>query len=85
MRKKEKVQSLGIDYGYGLMNFRTIPLLMPKKYNVWGNAGSIGSFMFYHPAMGIYLIGNLNPFRYHRKCIKLMFKIIDILSKCDCS
>jgi len=77
--------SIGIDYGYGLMNFRTIPLLMPQKYNVWGNAGSIGSFMFYHPAMDIYLIGNLNQFRYHRRGIRLMFKMIDILSKCDCS
>ncbi|MBC2699872.1 MAG: serine hydrolase [ANME-2 cluster archaeon] len=77
--------SIGIDYGYGLMNFRTIPFLMPKKYNVWGNAGIIGSFMFYHPVMDIYLIGNLNQFTYHRKGIRLMFKIIDILSKCDCS
>lgn len=77
--------SIGIDYGYGLMNFRTIPLLMPKRYNVWGNVGSIGSFMFYHPATDIYLIGNLNQFRYHRRGIRLMFKIIDILSKCDCS
>ena len=75
--------SIGIDYGYGLMNFRTIPLLMPKKYNVWGNAGSIGSFMFYHSAMDIYLIGNLNQFRYARKGIGLMFKIINILSKCE--
>lgn len=77
--------SIGIDYGYGLMNFRTIPLLMTKKYNVWGNAGSIGSFMFYHPAMDIYLIGNLNQFRYHSKGIRLMFKMIDILSKCNSS
>ncbi len=68
---KEKVQSF--------------PLLMPKKYNVWGNAGSIGSFMFYHPAMDIHLIGNLNQFRYHGKGIRLMFKIINVLSKCDCS
>jgi len=77
--------SIGIDYGYGLMNFHTVPLLMPQKYNVWGNAGSIGSFMFYHPAMDIYLIGNLNQFRYAQKGIRLMFKIIDILSKCDSS
>ena len=61
--------------------FQSFPLLMPKKYNVWGNAGSVGSFMFYHPAMDIYLIGNLNQFRYHSKGIRLMFKIIDILSK----
>lgn len=39
---------IGIDYGYGLMSFKTIPVLMPKKYNVWGNSGSIGSFMFYN-------------------------------------
>ena len=73
--------SIGIDYGYGLINFRTIPLLMPQKYNVWGNAGSVGSFMFYHPVMDTYLIGNLNQFRYAQKGIRLMFKIIDILSK----
>jgi len=56
---------------------------MPQKYNVWENAGSVGSFMFYHPAMDIYLIGDLNQFRYAQKGIKLMFKMIDILSKCN--
>ncbi|GAJ19655.1 unnamed protein product, partial [marine sediment metagenome] len=40
-----------------------------------------GSFMFYHPAMDIYLIGNLNQFRYAQKGIRSMFKIINILSK----
>lgn len=74
---------MGIDYGYGLMSFKTIPILMPKKYNVWGNAGSIGSFMFYHPEMDSYIIGNLNQFGYPRKGIRLMFKVIDMLSKCD--
>lgn len=72
---------MGIDYGYGLMSFKTIPVLVPKKYHVWGNAGSIGSFMFYHPATDTYFIGNLNHFRYHRKGIRLMFKAIDILEK----
>lgn len=75
--------SIGIDYGYGLMNFKPIPLLMPKKYNLWGNAGSTGSFMFYHPELDIYLIGSLNQLRYHRKGIMMMLKMIDILSKCD--
>lgn len=74
---------IGIDYGYGLMNFTTVPLLMPQKYNVWGNAGSTGSFMFYHVATDSYLIGSLNQFRYHRKGIRLMLKIIDILLQCD--
>ena len=75
--------AIGIDYGYGLMNFKTIPLLMPKRYNVWGNAGSTGSFMFYHPEMDAYFIGSLNQFGYHSKGIRIMFKMIDILSKCD--
>lgn len=71
----------GIDYGYGLMNFKTVPVIMPKKYNVWGNAGSVGSFMFYHPEMDLYLIGTLNRFRYHRKGIRVMFKAVDIVRK----
>jgi CubicO group peptidase (beta-lactamase class C family) len=75
--------SIGIDYGYGLMNFKTIPVLMPRKYNVWGNAGSIGSFMFYHPEMDAYFIGSLNQFGYHSKGVRMMFKIINVLSKCD--
>lgn len=75
--------SIGIDYGYGLMNFKTIPLLMPRKYNVWGNAGITGSFMFYHPEMDAYFIGCLNQFEYHRKGVMLMFKMINILSKYD--
>lgn len=73
----------GIDYGYGLMNFKTVPILMPKKYNAWGNAGSTGTFMFYHPATDSYLIGGLNHIRYNRKGITLMLKIIDNLLKCD--
>lgn len=69
-------------YGYGLMHFKPAPLLMPKKYTAWGHAGASGSFMFYHPELDLYLIGSLNQFRYHRKGIMLMFKMIDILSKC---
>lgn len=70
-----------IEYGYGMMRFKTIPILMPKKFHVWGNAGITGSFMFYHPEMDAYLIGSLNQFRYHRKGIRLMFKMIHELSK----
>ena len=72
----------GIDYGYGIMNIKTIPVLMPKKYNSWGIAGSIGSFMFYHPETYAYLIGNLNQQGYHIKGVRIMLKIINILSKC---
>jgi len=70
---------IGIDYGYGLMSFKTIPILQPKKYSIWGNAGSIGSFMFYQPEKDIYFMGSLNQFRYHSKGIRLIFKMIDLI------
>ena len=73
--------SVGIDYGYGIMKIRRVPILMPARYNCWGNAGQTGAFMFYHPGLGVYLIGSLNQFRYHRKGIQLMLRIIDILIK----
>lgn len=72
---------IGIDYGFGIMNFKHIPLFMPKRYSVWGNAGSNGSFMFYHPELDAYFIGSLNHFKYQRKGIRLMFKMVDILLK----
>jgi D-alanyl-D-alanine carboxypeptidase len=77
--------SIGIDYGYGMMKFRTIPILMPRKFNCWGNAGSTGAFMFYHPGQDAYLIGSLNQFRYHSKGIRLMLRAIDTLIKNDYS
>ncbi|MBS4205863.1 hypothetical protein [Lederbergia citrea] len=37
---------VGIDYGYGIMQFKTVPLLTPKLFNVWGHAGGTGAYMF---------------------------------------
>lgn len=71
----------GIDYGYGMMRIRPFPLLMPAKYSCWGNAGSTGAFMFYHPVLDSYLIGSLNRFRYHQKGIQFMLGVIDMLYK----
>lgn len=73
----------GIEYGYGIMNIKTIPVFMPKKYNSWGNAGSTGSFLFYNLAMDACLIGSLNNQGYHVKGIRMMLKVIDRLSKYD--
>jgi D-alanyl-D-alanine carboxypeptidase len=73
---------IGIDYGYGFKQFRPIPLLMPRKFVSWGHAGFIGSFLFYHPKLDAYLIGNLNQCFYHRKGIMLMFRMINMLAKC---
>jgi len=72
---------LGIDYGYGVMNIKTVPILMPAKYNCWGNAGSTGSFLFYHPATDAYLIGSLNQFGYGQKGIRIMLQAAEKLLK----
>ncbi|MFF2753737.1 serine hydrolase domain-containing protein [Psychrobacillus sp. NPDC058041] len=79
--KFSSLDFLGIDYGYGLASFKIIPLIMPKKYRVFGNFGSTGTFMFYHPEMDIYFIGALNHFGYGRKGIKVMFKSLNIVLK----
>lgn len=71
----------GIDYGYGIMNIKTIPVLMPKKYNSWGNAGSTGTFLFYHPSTDSYVIGGLNEMTYGQKGIQFMLKVVDKLTK----
>jgi len=75
--------SIGIDYGYGMMKIRTVPIVMPAKFNCWGNAGSSGAFMFYHPGQDAYLIGSLNQFRYAPKSIRFMLRVIDTLIKSD--
>ena len=73
--------SIGIDYGYGLMNFTSIPIVFPKEYMMWGNAGSTGSYMFYNPQLDLYMIGSLNQFRYAQKGIRSLFSNIRLVSK----
>ncbi|WP_231638700.1 serine hydrolase [Paenibacillus sp. JCM 10914] len=73
---------IGIDYGYGVMQFITVPLLMPKVFNAWGHAGATGAFMFYHPQTEAYLIGTFNDASYERKGVRFMMKTIHKLSKC---
>lgn len=76
---------IGIDYGYGydgIMQFKTVPLLMPKIFNVWGHAGATGAYLFYHPMMDTYLIGTFNDFSYERKAVRFMLiKVISQLKK----
>ncbi|MGM0739619.1 MAG: serine hydrolase domain-containing protein, partial [Bacteroidota bacterium] len=50
----------GFDYGYGIWQVRTIPLLMPEKSKSWGVLGVRGTIMFYHPMLNAYLIGSFN-------------------------
>jgi D-alanyl-D-alanine carboxypeptidase len=73
----------GIDYGYGLMSFRFKDLffLLSNKYNMWGNSGSVGSYMYYVPAVDTYLIGTFNQMEYEKKHVMFMLKVLRILSK----
>jgi CubicO group peptidase (beta-lactamase class C family) len=65
-----------IYYGYGIMNFRF--MCMPKKYYIWGNSGSIGAFMYYNPAMDIYMIGSFHKINYQ---VQPIFYIFNTLRK----
>ncbi|SYX81832.1 serine hydrolase domain-containing protein [Paenibacillus alvei] len=72
----------GIDYGYGIVRFRTVPILFPARYNAWGAWGYSGTVMFYHPALDAYLIGSLNQLQSTAKAVRIMLKAIDVLLKC---
>ncbi|EKN71267.1 beta-lactamase [Neobacillus bataviensis LMG 21833] len=72
---------IGVDYGYGLMRVRMLPVI--QKYNVWGHLGSIGSFMLYNPTLDIYIIGNFNNTTYLAKSIRYVFSILRTLAKCE--
>ncbi|MBN1769214.1 MAG: hypothetical protein JW842_11960, partial [Prolixibacteraceae bacterium] len=63
-------------YGFGIMNFRF--MFMPDKYDIWGNSGSIGAFMYYNPGMDIYLIGSFHKVNYQ---VQPIFYIFNTLRK----
>lgn len=70
---------MGIDYGYGLMRVRTLPLT--KKYNGFGHMGSIGSYMFYYPALDTYLIANFNQTLFVRTGMTFILAILRTVAK----
>ena len=71
----------GFDYGYGIWQVRSIPLLLPAKYRSWGVLGATGAYMFHHPELDAYLIGSFNHAAWQRKCVRFMFKVMDRLRK----
>lgn len=80
-RMKDDTSQLypGIDYGYGVWRVKTVPIIMPQKYNCWGCFGATGAFMFYHPGLDAYLIGSFNDVSYKSKGIRFMLKLINKL------
>lgn len=68
---------LGIEYGYGIHRIKTVPLLMPEKYNSWGHMGATGSFLFFHPQTESYIMGSFNEGSWEKKAIRFM--LFDII------
>jgi D-alanyl-D-alanine carboxypeptidase len=73
----------GIDYGYGLVSlrFEDMMFLLPEKLDVWGNWGSISTYMFYNPYYDIYIIGAFNQSTFIRKQVRSMIKVLTMVSK----
>jgi D-alanyl-D-alanine carboxypeptidase len=71
----------GIDYGFGLMRFRFIGA--PKKYTIWGNSGSIGTYMYYNPRLDTYFIGTFNHVNHRRQPIIFLVRIMRIMFKTE--
>jgi len=68
-----------IKYGYGIMSFRF--MMMPRKYDIWGNSGSIGAFMYYNKAMDVYLIGSFHKMNYQVQPIFYIFNTLRKINK----
>ncbi len=82
MKNDTRRFSVGIAYGYGIMSFVTVPVLMPKRFNMWGHPGVTGAFSFYHPTLDTYVIGTFNNADYANKGVRFaLFKVINLLLK----
>jgi D-alanyl-D-alanine carboxypeptidase len=64
--------TVGFKYGYSVWKMKTIPVIMPEKFNCWGCVGVTGAFMFYHPLTESYIIGTFNDFSYRGKALEFM-------------
>jgi CubicO group peptidase (beta-lactamase class C family) len=82
MRKWNKL-FFPLEYGYGLMRiklprwmtlFRATPELI-------GHSGASGSFAFYAPEPGVYLIGTFNQTDAPRRPIGFMFRVLNLIAK----
>jgi len=64
--------AVGFRYGYATWQMKTIPLIMPAKFNSWGCTGVTGAFLFYHPTTESHIIGSFNDFSYRGKALQFM-------------
>jgi CubicO group peptidase (beta-lactamase class C family) len=73
----------GMEYGYGilLLNVGKLTLFMTRELNMWGNFGSIGSYMFYNPVEDVHIIGTFNHSDYVSKQVVFIIKVIREMSR----
>jgi CubicO group peptidase (beta-lactamase class C family) len=66
-----------IQYGYGLMRFKLPRILSPFQRipEMLGHSGSTGSFAFYCPEKGVYMVGTINQIAARGKPFQLMAQI----------
>jgi hypothetical protein len=72
-----------MDYGYGILrlNFHKFSPFYSEGLNVWGNWGSIATFMFYNPKHDVHIIGAFNQSRYIRKTVSFLMRVMKIIDK----
>jgi len=75
-------ETRGMEYGYGLRKFRLrglFPLL--PDLTLIGHSGSTGSYMYYCPELGVYLVGTFNQTAYMKEHVVFMVKVLSVLKK----
>ena len=81
MTQWRRLSWMGLDYGYGVVRFRPVPLR--SKYRMWGGIGVTNSVMFYNPAFDVYLVGTFNQTTPKTKGYKFAFNTLRTVSKVD--
>lgn len=78
MHDWHKLQQFPLQYGYGTMYIK-LPWFITFDMNVpplWGNSGSIGSFLYYSEELNLYMAGSINQVESKSKTFKLMQNVM---------
>ena len=73
----------GMDYGYGILqlNFHKFSPFLSKDLKVWGNWGSISTFMFYNRKHDVYMIGAFNQSKYIRRTVVFLMRVMQAIER----
>lgn len=75
----------GIEYGYAVfsIDMNSVMFIVPQSYAMWGNMGSIATFMLYNPANDVYLIGAFNQFDFVEKQVRLLMQVVGTIERIE--